>query len=128
MSEGSSVIVVVEDDPLIAKFMTRALDKRGYRTAAVTTGADGLALGMSPDTGLLLLDLGLPDMDGLTVLRELRRSQSRIPVIVVTSRSDPADRAVAEDLGVSGYIVKPFPLADLVAIVGSVVGPPVTQA
>lgn len=126
MSGGAGLIVVVEDDPLIAKFMTRALGKRGYRTTAVTTGAEGLRLGTAPETGLMLLDLGLPDTDGLNVLRELRESGCRVPVVVVTSRSDPADRAMAENLGVSGYIVKPFPLADLIAIVGAILEPDVT--
>jgi two-component system response regulator QseB len=123
MSEETGTIIVVEDDPLIAKFMTRALAKRGYGTTAVTTGADGLALARSDDARLLLLDLGLPDRDGLEVLRELRESGSRLRVVVVTSRSDPGDRAIAEALGVSGYIVKPFPLAEFLAVVEGLLGP-----
>ena len=123
MSEDDGAIIVVEDDPLIAKFMTRALAKRGYRTEAVTTGAEGLEHAASGDARLMLLDLGLPDMDGLEVLRELRRSGSALRVVVVTSRSDPADRSIAEELGVSGYIVKPFPLADFVSVVEDLLGP-----
>jgi two-component system, OmpR family, KDP operon response regulator KdpE len=123
MSEDDGAIIVVEDDPLIAKFMTRTLAKRGYRTEAVTTGAEGLEHAASGRARLLLLDLGLPDMDGLEVLRELRRSGSDLRVVVVTSRSDPADRSIAEELGVSGYIVKPFPLADFVSVVEELLGP-----
>jgi DNA-binding response OmpR family regulator len=123
IADGTGGIVVIEDDPLIARFMTRALDKRGYHADAVTTGTEGLALASSETTALVLLDLGLPDMDGLDVLRRLRESGSAVRVVVVTSRSDPADRAIAEGLGVSGYIVKPFPLADFVAIVESLLGP-----
>lgn len=123
IADDTGGIVVIEDDPLIARFMTRALDKRGYRADAVTTGTEGLALATSETTALVLLDLGLPDMDGLDVLRRLRESGSAVRVVVVTSRSDPADRAIAEGLGVSGYIVKPFPLADFVALVESLLGP-----
>jgi DNA-binding response OmpR family regulator len=70
---------------------------------------------------LQLLDLGLPDIDGLEVLRQLKERGDRVPVIVITSRSDPADRAIAEDLGVNAYLTKPFPLAELIALVGATV-------
>jgi DNA-binding response OmpR family regulator len=66
---------------------------------------------------LQLLDLGLPDIDGLDVLRRLQERGEQVPVIVITSRSDPADRATAHELGVDAYLMKPFPLANLLAVV-----------
>lgn len=111
-------LLIVEDDPLITVFMTKALQTKGYDVASVGTGAAAVEAVQRGGLDLVMLDLGLPDTDGLDVLRTVRTTQPDLPVLVVTSRSDPGDRAVALSLGVSGYVVKPFPLATLLAAVG----------
>jgi two-component system KDP operon response regulator KdpE len=117
-------VLLVEDDPLIAAFMTKALRKKGFEVEDFDQGLAALERAVAAPAGLLLLDLGLPDIDGLEVLRRLRGGGSTLPVVVVTSRSDPGDRVEASALGVHGYIVKPFPLADLIAAVDNALGPP----
>lgn len=124
MATGTDrTVLLLEDDPLIAAFMTKALRKKGFAVEGFDRGLDALARVSTASAGVLLLDLGLPDIDGLEVLRRLRAAGSELPVVVVTSRSDPGDRVVATALGVHGYIVKPFPLADLVAAVEGSLGP-----
>ncbi len=116
-------VLILEDDPLISAFMEKALRKKGYDVESFERGHSALERATSGPAGVLLLDLGLPDIDGLEVLRRLRAAQSDLPVVVVTSRSDPGDRVEATTLGVHGYIVKPFPLADLIAAVEGSLGP-----
>ena len=110
-------VLVVEDDPLIVSFMRTALRKSGHHVHSAGSGEAARELLRDGAIDLLLLDLTLPDMDGLDLLRDLRQSGSDVPVVVVTSRSDPADRATALELGVEDYVVKPFPLRDLLALV-----------
>ncbi|WP_404391906.1 response regulator transcription factor [Humibacillus xanthopallidus] len=114
-------VIVLEDDPLIAAFMSKALRKSGHVVECFDRGLAVLERVQGDPSALLLLDLGLPDIDGLEVLRRLRASGSTMPVIVVTSRSDPGDRVEALTLGVAGYVVKPFPLAELLASVEAAV-------
>jgi DNA-binding response OmpR family regulator len=120
--EPERAVLLLEDDPLIAAFMTKALRKKGFTVEGFDRGLAALERATTAPAGLLLLDLGLPDLDGLEVLRRLRAGGSDLPVVVVTSRSDPGDRVEATALGVHGYIVKPFPLADLLAAVEGSVG------
>lgn len=115
-------VLVVEDDPLIVSFMRTALRKSGHLVRSADSGAAAREQLGSGAVDLLLLDLTLPDEDGLDLLRDLRASGSDVPVVVVTSRSDPADRATALELGVEDYVVKPFPLRDLLALVTRVLG------
>ena len=123
MADGAGAsVLVVEDDALIASFIARALATQKHAVTRLETGREALDRVNAGGVGLVLLDLGLPDIDGLDVLRALRAGGGRPPVVVITSRSDPADRAVAEGLGVSGYIVKPFALADLFAVVAGALG------
>lgn len=113
----SDTLLVVEDDPLIASFVLKALGKWGYDTDWVVRGREALTRLEAGDIALVLLDLGLPDIDGLDVLRELREGGSEVPVLVVTSRTDPKDRGAAVALGVDGYLMKPFPLMTLLEAV-----------
>lgn len=117
MADDAREVLVVEDDPLIVSFMRTALRKAGHHVHTAGSGQAARELLRDGGIDLLLLDLGLPDIDGLDLLRELRDSGSGIPVVVVTSRSDPGDRATAVGLGVEDYVVKPFPLRDLLAVV-----------
>ena len=110
-------VLVVEDDPLIASFIRKALARQGHEVDWVPTGSAALERVAAGGVDLQLLDLGLPDIDGLDVLRRLQERGEQVPVIVITSRSDPADRATAHELGVDAYLMKPFPLANLLAVV-----------
>jgi two-component system response regulator QseB len=118
-------VLVVEDDPLIASFIRKALARQGHDVEWVTTGNAALERVAAGGVDLQLLDLGLPDIDGLDVLRRLQERGERVPVIIITSRSDPADRAIAQELGVDAYLTKPFPLANLLAVVNGTLSRPV---
>ncbi|MEY9874580.1 DNA-binding response OmpR family regulator [Streptacidiphilus sp. MAP12-33] len=105
-------VLVVEDDQGIADSLVRGLTRAGYAVRRAGTGAEALAARPTPD--VVLLDLGLPDLDGVEVCRRLRR-QSDAAIIVVTARGEEADRVAALDEGADDYLVKPFGLAELLA-------------
>jgi two-component system response regulator QseB len=115
--EAGAGLLIVEDDPRIAAVLVKGLAKQGHNAESVSTGSDALARIEAGGVDLLLLDLGLPDIDGLDVLRVLRDRGISLPAIVITSRSDPRDRAAALDLGVRDYIMKPFAWSDVWAAV-----------
>lgn len=108
-------VLLVEDEERIAAFLTKALRRASHTVHAVRVGADALValLDPHPEHDLLVLDLGLPDMDGLEVLHRAREHGVTMPVIVVTARTDRRDRARAAQLGVDDYLAKPFPINDL---------------
>lgn len=108
-------VLLVEDDPRIASFMTKGLRAKGYEVEWVTTGAAGISRLEAGGVDVHLLDLGLPDVDGLDVLRALRERGVDVPVIVITARTDPRDREEAAALGAARYLTKPFALADLLS-------------
>ncbi len=91
--------------------MTRALGREGYDVRAHATGAEALADIRGVD--LVVLDLGLPDMDGLDVAREVRASGNRVPILILTARTDEVDMVVGLDAGADDYVTKPFRLAEL---------------
>ncbi|MGQ0576205.1 MAG: response regulator transcription factor [Pseudonocardia sp.] len=115
--DSAPVVLVVEDDPRIASFVTRALSASGFAVEWVSTGGEALARVEGGGVAVQILDLGLPDMDGLDVLRSLRARGDDLPVIVVTARNDQADRETALSLGVVAYLRKPFPLGELLGTV-----------
>lgn len=115
--EVSRRVLVVEDDPLIASFMVKGLIKQGFDTQQAASAADAHVALSEGGVGVVLLDLGLPDLDGLELLRQIRATGSRVAVVTVTARSDPADHAEAARLGVDGRLLKPFALADLIEVV-----------
>jgi DNA-binding response OmpR family regulator len=112
-------VLVVEDEKAIADVVEMYLDQSGFRTRLAATGADARKQLDDPSIGLVLLDLGLPDDDGLDVLREIRR-RGDVPVIVVTARDDEADRVIGLELGADDYVTKPFSPRELVARVRAV--------
>jgi DNA-binding response OmpR family regulator len=112
-------VLVVDDEPKIVDVVREYLEHAGF---AVRTAGDGLAAlerarALAPD--LIVLDLGLPGLDGLDVARQLRRS-SRVPVIILTARGDEVDRIIGLELGADDYLVKPFSPRELVARVRAV--------
>lgn len=128
---GSPSVLIVEDDPRIASFVTRALVAIGMDVEWVATAGEGLVRIAAGPPALAVLDLNLPDMDGLELLRSVRNGPPPardLPVVIVTARTDPADQATATALGALAYLRKPFPLAELLAVVRGAVafsgGPP----
>lgn len=116
---GAMLVLLVEDDRSIAESVTASLVSAGLEVAHVTTGAaavDALSIAV-PD--VVLLDLGLPDMDGLDVAR-LVRERSQVPVIIVSARGDELDRVLGLELGADDYVVKPFSQRELLARIRAV--------
>ena len=108
-------ILICEDEPGLASFLEKGLRSRGYTTKVVGDGASAAAIASDDDFDLAILDLGLPDTDGLSVLRELRRRGERMPVIILTARDDLDDKVDGLDAGGDDYITKPFRLEELLA-------------
>ncbi len=114
-------ILIVEDEPRIAAFLEKGLQKHGYETAIATNGEEALQMVQQGIFDLLLLDLGLPLKDGWTVLRELQQTQDQIPeVIILTARADDQDYAQSIELGVRAYITKPFRFNELLGQVEAI--------
>jgi len=107
-------ILVVEDDRYISGFLTMSLRKEGYDVLSADTGTQGLFLVSMEHPDILLLDLGLPDRDGLSVLQEIRQD-SPLPVIVVSARGQEKEKIAALDAGADDYVTKPFYLGELLA-------------
>ena len=107
-------VLLAEDDPAISDPLARALRREGYDVDVCTDGEAALEQGLrQPD--LLVLDLGLPKLDGLEVCRRLRQEGSTVPVLVLTARADEVDTVVGLDAGADDYVTKPFRLAELLA-------------
>ena len=107
-------VLIIEDEQEIRRFLRVSLENHGYRFIESPTGQDGLNLIADEHPDLVLLDLGLPDIDGLTVIRRLR-SWSRVPVIVISARGHETDKANAFDAGADDYLTKPFSVVELQA-------------
>jgi DNA-binding response OmpR family regulator len=108
-------ILVTEDEPRILAFVARALEAEGYTADRATDGADALRLASTRHYDLVVLDLLLPRVDGLTVLRELRQSRPDLPVVIVSARADLPTKLRGFELGASDYLAKPFALDELLA-------------
>jgi two-component system, OmpR family, response regulator QseB len=108
-------VLLVEDDRMIAQGLQTALRQDGYAVDWVTDGRAAAAALHAAHFDLVLLDLGLPERDGLEVLRELRRRDDATPVIILTARDDIQDRIAGLDAGADDYIVKPFDLDEVAA-------------
>ncbi|MCI8811023.1 MAG: response regulator transcription factor [Oscillibacter sp.] len=107
-------ILVVEDEKNIAQFIAAVLGSSGYETVQVRSGTEALSMISSHCPDLIILDLGLPDMDGLEILRQLR-TWSSLPVVVVSARSHERDKVTALDAGADDYLTKPFGTNELLA-------------
>ena len=107
-------VLLAEDDASIAEPLARALRREGYEVDVRADGPSALA-GARDEVDLVVLDLGLPGMDGLDVCREIRASGSEVPVLILTARADEVDTVVGLDAGADDYVTKPFRLAELLA-------------
>lgn len=106
-------IVLVEDDPTISEPLTRALGREGYDVQWHGTGQGGV--GAAGGADLVILDLGLPDIDGVEVARRIRERGQTVPILMLTARADEVDLVVGLDAGADDYVTKPFRLAELLA-------------
>jgi DNA-binding response OmpR family regulator len=107
-------ILVVEDDEAIASGLVRVLDSQGYRVQRTGSGRAALAL-VTEEVGLVVLDLGLPDLDGLEVCRRLRDARPDLAILILTARDQELDVVSGLDAGADDYLVKPFRLSELLA-------------
>jgi DNA-binding response OmpR family regulator len=108
-------ILIAEDEERIAAFVAKGLRAAGFETSAVTSGEDAIALVRAGDVDLLVLDLGLVDIDGFEVLRRLRAAGETVPVIVLTARSSVTDTVTGLESGADDYMAKPFRFEELLA-------------
>lgn len=107
-------ILIVEDEEKIARFIELELAHEGYETAKAFNGRDGLEMALSGKFDLMLLDIMLPEISGLEVLRRIRRT-SQLPVILLTARDSVMDKVSGLDMGADDYITKPFAIEELLA-------------
>jgi two-component system KDP operon response regulator KdpE len=114
MTEPGPLILVIEDEPQMRRFLRVSLTSNGYQVTETETAGEGLAQAAARNPDLILLDLGLPDQDGLTVTQRLREWAS-IPVIVISARGREEDKINALDAGADDYVTKPFGVGELLA-------------
>jgi len=108
------VVVLIEDEPQIRRFVRAALETEGWQVHEADTAKRGLTDAGTRKPDLLIVDLGLPDGDGLDVIRDVR-AWSNVPIVVLSARSDEADKIAALDAGADDYLTKPFGIGELMA-------------
>lgn len=108
-------LLVVEDEQRVASFLVKGLRANGYGVEWVSTGRDALRRAVDADVCMVILDLGLPDLDGLEVLESLRKRGATVPVLVLSARGRVNDRVKGLDLGADDYLAKPFAFEELLA-------------
>lgn len=108
-------ILVVEDERKLATYLKRGLEEQGYAVDATYTGPEGLDWAQELSYDLIILDIMLPEMDGVLVCKELRHEGNRVPILMLTARGTIEDRVTGLDAGADDYLVKPFALKELMA-------------
>ncbi len=119
-------VLIIDDEPQIRKFLDIALRAQGYKTFLAETGQMGLEMLALQGADLVILDLGLPDLDGQDVLKELR-IWSRVPVIILSVRADETEKVALLDAGANDYVTKPFSVQELMARIRAMLRNQVTQ-
>ena len=114
MSASSLRVLVIEDEPPIRKLLRMGLGTQGFEILEAPNGRTGLEL-LAEGPGLIILDLGLPDMQGLELLRMIRTRNESVPIVVLSSRGDETGKVAALDLGADDYVTKPFGMDELLA-------------
>ncbi len=112
-------ILIIEDERSISNFICRALGANDYKAIPAFSGKEGMSLFFSHSPDLVLLDLGLPDTDGLDVLAQLRGLPREVPVIIISARDRESEKVKALDMGADDYVVKPFGVSELLARIRS---------
>lgn len=108
-------VLVVEDDRKLARFLSNALTEEGYVVDTCSRGRDAIAQNAHIAYSLVVLDWMLPDIDGVTVCREIRRTASKVPIMMLTARAEVGERVIGLDAGADDYMTKPFELEELLA-------------
>lgn len=108
-------ILIVEDEPMLARQLRQTLESAGYAVDAAVDGEEGQFLGETESYDAVILDLGLPEVDGLTVLDRWRKAGHRMPVLVLTARDSWSDKVAGLDAGADDYLAKPFQSEELIA-------------
>jgi DNA-binding response OmpR family regulator len=108
-------LLIIEDEPRILGFLSHGLEAEGFVVRGAETGPDGLERALAEPYDVVVLDLLLPGLDGLSVLRELRRRRPRLPVVIVSARTDLQTKLRGFDLGACDYLAKPFSFDELLA-------------
>lgn len=116
---SSQTILIVDDDPQIRDVLGLALERAGFRTVMARDGAEGLRAARSESPSLAVLDIGLPEMDGLELCKAIRR-EADLPILFLTARDDEVDRILGLELGGDDYVTKPFSPRELVARVRAI--------
>ena len=111
---NKSKILVIEDDPAITNLIRTTLDTQDYQYHTARTGSAGLMDAVAYNADVIILDLGLPDMDGVEIIRKIR-GWSTVPIIIVRARSEDSDKGEALDAGADDYLTKPFSIDELLA-------------
>lgn len=115
MTQPGLRVLVVDDEPAIRKFLRTSLSAQSYVVTDAADGPSALAILRSGEFGVLILDLGMPGIDGFEVIRQVRESGSSIPIVVLSVRADEAGKVRALDLGADDYVTKPFGIDELLA-------------
>jgi len=121
-------ILVIEDEPGVIQFIQQGLTESGHAVDAARDGQEGLSYALAADYDVIVLDIMLPKMNGLEVLRELRSQRVKTPVLILTARDEVADRVRGLDFGADDYLVKPFAFPELLARVRALLRRPPLQA
>ena len=108
-------ILIVEDEPRIASFVQKGLRASGFTTVVAAEGREALSLARTGEFDLVILDLGLPDIDGMTVLQEIRRMRHDVPVVILSARDSVQDTVTGFAGGADDYVTKPFSFEELLA-------------
>lgn len=119
MSTGTQRVLVVEDEDSIASFVSMYLKKGGFSVSVAANGTDALAKAAAESPALIVLDLALPDIDGIDVCRRIRQ-RSDVPILMLTARDDDVDKIIGLEVGADDYLTKPFNPRELVARVKSI--------
>ena len=114
MTEAAPLVLLIEDEPQMRRFLRAALESHEYRLVEATTSREGLAQATSRNPDVILLDLGLPDGDGIDLARRIRE-WSTTPIIVISARGKEQDKIAALDAGADDYLTKPFDVGELMA-------------
>jgi two-component system KDP operon response regulator KdpE len=114
MTEPSTRVLIIEDEPEIRRFLRVSLSEHGYSTLETGEGGEGLTMAAAERPDLVILDLGLPDMDGMDVAKRIRE-WSKVPIIILSARGQETDKVTALDSGADDYLTKPFGVQELLA-------------
>ena len=108
-------VLVVDDEPSIVTLLTFNLEKEGYQVTSATDGAIGLQMGLNEAFDFIILDVMLPSIDGIEIMKRLRQEKIDTPILILTAKDDPIDRILGLEIGADDYLAKPFSPREVLA-------------